>query len=135
PFKIIQTPGLLLMIYEIDNTVRQIFTDGRKLPSDPEPTWLGYSVGRWEGDTFVVETTGLKAKSALDAMGHSHSEDMRVTERFRRANFGHMELTITVDDLKTYTKPVTVSTGMRLLPDTDLIEYFCSEDETDLNHI
>jgi hypothetical protein len=135
PVKIVQLPGQIIMLSEGDTTFRQIFTDGRKLPADSQPTWLGYSVGRWEGDTMVVETIGFNDKGVLDAMGHFHSESMRLTERFRRRDFGHMELAITVDDPKTYTQPVTIKTGMRLLPDTDLIESFCSEGESDLVHI
>jgi len=135
PVKIVQLPGQLIMLSEGDTTFRQVFTDGRKLPADPQPTWLGYSVGKWEGDTMVVETAGFNDKGVLDAMGHFHSESMRLTERFRRREFGHMELAVTVDDPKTYTQPVTIKIGMRLLPDTDLIESFCSEGESDLAHI
>jgi hypothetical protein len=135
PFKIVQTPGLTLLLYEGDTFFRQIFTDGRKLPADPQPSWLGYSVGKWDGDSFVIDTLGFNDKGGLDAMGHFHSENMRLTERFRRRDFGHMELQVTLDDPKTYTKPVTVTVGLRLLPDTDLIESFCSEGEKDLAHM
>jgi hypothetical protein len=136
PFKIVQIPGLTMMLYEgNDIFYRQIFTDGRKLPADPQPSWLGYSVGKWEGDSFVIDTIGLNDKNVLDAMGHSYSESMRLTERFRRRDFGHMDLQITVDDSKTYTKPVTVKVGLRLVPDSDLIESFCTEGETDLAHL
>jgi hypothetical protein len=135
PFKIVQTPGVILVLSEADTTFRQIYTDGRKLPDDPQPSWLGYSVARWEGDTLVVDTAGFNSLSVLDAMGHFHSEAMRVTERFHRRDFGHMDLQITVDDPKTYTKPVTISVSYRLFPDTDVIESFCSEGEQDLAHI
>ena len=135
PFKILQMPRELVMLYEADTAFRQIFTDGRKHPSDPQPSWLGYSVGRWEGDVLVVEVTGFNDRSALDAMGHFHSAELRVTERFRRTDFGHMEAQIAVDDPKTLTKPVTVHVAYRLLPDTDLIESFCSEGEKDLVHL
>jgi hypothetical protein len=136
PFKIVPTSGLVMMLYEgITNFYRQIYTDGRKLPADPQPSWLGYSVGKWEGDWFVIETVGFNDKGLLDAIGHPHSEDMRLTERFRRRDVGHMDLQITVDDSKTYTKPVTINVGLRLLPDTDVIESFCTEGESDLTHI
>ncbi len=82
PYKIIQTPGLIAMLYERDTTFRQVYTDGRKLPIDPQPSWLGYSVGRWEGDTLVVDTVGLTDQSWLDARGHTHSEQLKITERF-----------------------------------------------------
>lgn len=89
PYKIIQTPGLTAMLYERDTTFRQIYTDGRKLPDDPQPAWLGYSVGKWEGDTLVVETVGFNDRSWLDARGHTHSEALHITERFHRLDFGH----------------------------------------------
>ena len=135
PFKIISTPGVVMMLYESDNRFRQIYTDGRKLPSDPQPSWLGYSVGKWDGDWFVIDTVGFNDKGVLDAMGHFHSDSMHVTERLHRRDFGHMDVEITVDDPKTYTKPVTVKLLHRLLPDTDLIESFCSEGESDLAHL
>jgi hypothetical protein len=135
PFKIVQIPGLTMMLYEGDTSFfRQIFTDGRKLPADPQPSWLGYSVGKWDGDWFVVDTVGFNDKGVLDAMGHFHSESMHLTERFRRRDFGHMDAQITVDDSKVYAKPVTVQVGFRLLPDTDLIESYCVEGEGDLAH-
>jgi hypothetical protein len=135
PYKIVQTPGLTLMLYEGDTNFRQIFTDGRKHPVDPQPSWLGYSVGKWEGDWFVVHATGFNDLSGLDAMGHFHSEAMQVTERFHRRDFGHMEVEITIDDSKTFSRPVTFKVIHRLLPDTDLIESFCSEHEKDLAHM
>ncbi len=135
PFKIVQTPGLIMILVEADTTFRQVFTDGRKLPEDPTPAWLGNSIGKWEGDTLVVETAGLNDRTWLDATGHKHSEALHVTERFHRVSFGRMELQLTLDDPKTFTKPVTVKFYLRLLPDTDLIESFCSEDEKDLSHV
>ncbi len=134
PFKLLQTPGLTLILYEDFENFRQIHTDGRGLPKDPQPTFLGYSAGRWEGDTFVVETNGFNDLAALDAMGHPHSEAMKITERFRRVDFGHMNLQITVDDPVTYAKPVTISVRLGLLPDTDLIESVC-ELEKDQPHM
>ena len=135
PFKIVQTPGLMVMMYEVDNTRRQIYTDGRKLPVDPQPAWLGYSVGKWEGDTLVVDTAGFNDKSWLDAFGHPHSEALRVQERFRRPDFGHMELQVTIEDPKIFTKPVTFKVTELLLPDSDLLESFCTENEKDRPHL
>jgi hypothetical protein len=134
PFKIVQTPGLILALYERDTTFRQIHTDGRKLPDDPQPAWFGYSVGRWEGDTLVVDAAGFNGRGWLDARGHTHSDALRLTERFHRPDFGHMEEQITVDDRKTYSRPFTFRLAQLLLPDTDLIEYFCSDNERDLRH-
>jgi len=135
PFKIIQTPSQLVILYEVETIFRQIFTDGRKHPVDPSPTWLGYSVGRWEGDTLVVDTIGFNDMSWLDARGHGHSEDMRVEERFHRRDFGHMEVTATITDPKMFTKPVTISFVEQLLPDTDVFEHICYENEKDAAHL
>jgi hypothetical protein len=135
PFKIIQTPGETLMLYEVETIFRQIFTDGRKHPAEPSPTWLGYSVGRWEGDTLVVDTIGFNELSWLDARGHGHSEDMRVEERFHRRDFGHLEIAVTITDPKMFTKPVAISFVEQLLPDTDVFEHVCYEDEKDAAHI
>lgn len=134
PFKIVQTPKLTLMLVESDTDFRQIFTDGRKLPADPQPSWLGYSVGKWEGDSFVVDTVGLNQLSPLDILGHPHSDALHVTERFRRRDFGHMDLDVTIDDPKTYTRPFSYKIGLHLLPDTDLLENFCVENEKDAAH-
>ena len=134
PYKIIETPGLTVMLYERGTTFRQIYTDGRKLPPDPQPSWLGYSIGRWEGDKFVVETTGFNDKGWLDARGHAHSEALRLTERFHRVDFGHMDLQITIDDPQTYTRPFTINLKQRLLPDSDLLESECAENEKDAGH-
>lgn len=135
PFKIMQTPRATLVLYEGFGSFRQIFTDGRKLPVDPQPAFLGYSVGRWEGDWFVVETAGFNDRTGLDAMGHGHSEALRVTQRYHRRDFGHMDVQLTLDDPKTFTKPVMYQVTYRLLPDTDLIEMFCTEAEKDLAHL
>jgi hypothetical protein len=135
PFKIIQTPGVIVVLYEVETTFRQIFTDGRKLPVDPAPSWNGYSVGRWEGDTLVVDTAGFNDLSWLDARGHGHSEEMRVEERFHRRDFGHLDVTVTITDPKIFTKPVTISFVEELLPDTDLLEHYCLEAEKDAAHL
>ena len=134
PFKVLQTPGLIVMLYEVETTFRQIFMDGRKQLTDPSPSWNGYSVGKWEGDTLVVDTVGFNDLSWLDARGHGHSEDMRVEERFRRRDYGHMDLAITITDPKTFTKPVKFNVVVELLPDTDLFEHYCAENEKDANH-
>jgi len=134
PFKIIQTPGLIVMLYEIDNTHRQVYTDGRKLPADPQPAWLGYSVGKWEGDTLVVDTAGFNDKSWLDAFGHPHSEALRVQERFHRRDFGHMDLSVTVDDPKAFTRPWKNTRTWVLMPaDEEIMEYVCTENNKEVN--
>ncbi len=135
PFKIVQTPGLIVMIYEVDNTHRQVYTDGRKLPADPQPAWLGYSIGRWEAGTLVVETAGFNDKTWLDGGGHPRSESLHLTERFRRRDFGHMEVQVTVDDPKNYTKPFTIKYNTLLAPDNDVLESFCAENEKDRAHL
>lgn len=135
PYKIVQTRGLTMMLYERDTTFRQVFTDGRKLPEDPQPSWLGYSVGKWDRDSLVVDTVGFNDRGWLDARGHSHSEDLHVTERFHRLDFGHMEVQMTIDDPKTYSRPFTIQLKQRLLPDTDLLESYCVENEKDSVHL
>lgn len=135
PFKIIQTPGIIAVLYEVDNTHRQIYTDGRKLPVDPRPAWLGYSVGRWDGDTLVVDAAGFTDKSWLDLFGHPHSEDLRIQERFHRRDFGHMDLSVTIEDPKMYTKPFTIKVTEVLLPDSDILESVCNENEKDRVHL
>ena len=135
PFKIIHSNGVIVILYEVETTFRQIFMDGRKHPADMSPTWQGYSVGRWEGDTLVIDTVGFNDRSWLDARGTGHSEEMRIEERFRRRDFGHMDLTITITDPKTFTKPITFSVVEELLPDTDLLEHYCVENEKDDAHM
>jgi hypothetical protein len=134
PFKIIQTPSETLMLYEVETIFRQIFTDGRKFPEDPAPAWLGYSIGHWDGDTFVVDTKGFNDSSWLDARGHGHSEEMQVQERFHRRDFGHIEVGVTITDPKTFTKPFTINFVEQLLPDTDVFEHICYENEKDAAH-
>ncbi len=134
PARIIQTPTLLAILYD-DLTYRQIFLDGRALPKDPNPSWMGYSVGRWEGDTLVVESTGFNERSWLDMGGHPHTESLRTTERFRRTSFGHMELHVTFNDPGAYKKPWTISFGVNLVPDTEMIEFVCAENEKDRAHL
>ena len=127
PFKVLTVPGMVVILYEAVHSYRQIFTDGRGLPKDPNPQWFGYSVGRWDGDTFVVESAGFNDNVWLDNFGHPATTALKVTERFRRKNVGQMDVEITIDDPKTYTKPWTVLLPLTLAPDTELIEYMCNE--------
>ncbi len=133
--KIVQTPGLVFILFEYNMMWRQIFTDGRPMPTEPEPAWNGYSIGKWDGDTLVVETSGFKDGQWLDGSGNPLSDAAKVTERFRRPDFGHMEVEFTIEDPKSYTRPWTITLPKYLLPDTDLIEYVCLENERDLKHM
>lgn len=133
--KIVQTPGLLLILFEFNSMFRQIFTDGRPLPTEPNPAWNGYSVGHWEGDAFVVESSGFKDGQWLDFGGDPLTDAAKITERYRRLDFGHLQIEMTVDDPKVYTKPFTFTLNEILLPDTDLLEMICAENEKDLKHI
>jgi hypothetical protein len=133
--KIIQMPGLIAILYERTVTYRQIFTDGRPLPVDPVPAYSGYSVGKWDGDTLVVESAGFKDGIWLDRNGSPLTEAARITERFHRVNFGKMEIELTVDDPTVYTKPWTVKFNHLLAVDTELMDYVCSENERDLKHL
>jgi hypothetical protein len=136
PFKILNaTNGIVVVLYEAVHAYRQIFTDGRPLPKDPNPNWMGYSVGRWDGDTFVVESSGFNDNVWLDNNGHPAGESLRVTERFRRKDFGHMSIDITIDDPKTYTKPWNVTLPLVLQPDTEMLEYICPENEKDYQRL
>jgi hypothetical protein len=136
PRKIIQTPGLIVILYEANAGVRQIFTDGRPLPgNDPEPWWYGYSTGKWDGDTLVVQTTGFRDDVWLDVEGSPLTKSGKMTELFRRVNYGNMEIEVTVDDAKAYTKPWTVKVNHRIMLDTDLIEFVCQENEKDAVHL
>jgi hypothetical protein len=130
PLRIIQSRYLTTVLYEAGQ-FRLIHTDGRALPKDMTPTWMGYSIGRWEGDTFVVETAGYNDRTWLDFGGRPHSEALRVTERFRRIDFGHMQLEMTFDDPKTYRRPFTIKMPVNFVPDDELIENVCLENEKD----
>jgi hypothetical protein len=134
PFRIVEFPGVVVIIYEEMTHYRQIFTDGRGLPKDPNPNLVGYSIGRWEGDAFVVDTAGFNDRSWLDDPGHPHTDALRVIERFRRKDLGHMEVQITIDDPKAYTKPWTVTESFNLMPDTEILENIC-ENEKDASHL
>jgi hypothetical protein len=136
PFKILSTTSnIVVVLYEAVHAYRQIFTDGRALPKDPNPNWMGYSIGRWEGDTFVVESAGFNDNVWLDNNGHPAGESLRVTERFRRKNFGSMDVEITIDDPKTYTKPWSVTMPLAFQPDTEMLEYICPENEKDYDRL
>ncbi len=135
-YRIIQSPAVVVVLYEGGmGRYRQIYTDGRKLPKDPNPTWLGYSIGHWEGDTLVVESAGFNDRSWLDRAGHPHSERLRVTERFRRTDFGHMQFQITYDDPETLTRPLSFSLAVNYAPDTDMLENVCNESEPNTAHL
>jgi len=130
PRKIIQTPKLIVMLYEAQGGVRQIFMDGRPLPNnDPQPWWYGYSIGHWEGDDLVVETTGFRDDVWLDVNGSPLTTTGKMTERMRRPNFGTLQTDITIEDPKAYTKPFTVRVNHRVMLNTDLIEFICGENE------
>ena len=132
PFKILQTPGTTAILYESRTQFRQILTDGRPLPTEIDwPSWQGFSVGRWDGDTFIVETTGFNGKVWLDQVGTPSSDALKLTERFHRLDFGHLDVAMTIDDPKMYTRPWTTEAQVLLQPDTELLEYVCEENERD----
>ena len=130
--KIVQTPSLIVILDE-DLTYRQIYMDGRTLEPNPNPSWMGYSVGHWEQDTLVVESNGFNDRTWLDAMGHPHTEALHVTERYRRPDFGHLEQEVTIQD-PTYAKPWTVKVESLAAPDTELIEEVCNENNKGVGH-
>jgi hypothetical protein len=136
PRKVIQNPGVVLILYETHMGIRQIFTDGRPLPNnDPQPWFFGYSVGRWEGDTLVVETTGFKDGGWLDINGSPLTDQGRTIERFRRTNYGTIEIEQTIDDPKAYTRPFTVRLNWQLMPDTEIMEMVCLENNQSIQHL
>ena len=133
--KIVQTPDLLVFLHESRTIYRQVFLDGRPLPRNAQPAWMGYSIGRWEGDTLVVETIGQNGKTWLDMRGLPGTESLKVIERYTRPNIGRVNIDVTIDDPKAYTKPWSVKLSWRLVPDTDLIESICEENNRDLQHM
>jgi hypothetical protein len=135
PFKIVQGEDLVVILYEAVHSFRQIFTDGRPLPKDPNPNWLGYSIGRWERDEFVVESSGFKEENWLDNFGHPATERLHVIERFRRKDFGHMDVEVTIDDPKAYTKPWKVTLPLVFSADNEILEYVCVENEKDYDRL
>lgn len=134
PKRIVQTPGLIVVLYEGD-LPRQIHMDGRKLPASPNPSWAGYSVGRWDGDALLVETVGFTSRAPLDASSHPRSETMRLRERWRRRDFGHLDIQMTIEDSQYYSKPIAFQYTATLVPDDDLLEWVCTENEKDRDHI
>jgi hypothetical protein len=137
PRKIVQTPDVIVIMYEGNSGLRQIFLDGRPLPEvneDLQPWWYGYSVGHWEDDTLVVESVGFRDDGWLDVFGSPLTEEGRLTERFRRTDYGHIEIDVTVDDPKAYTEPFTVRVSHQVMLDTDLIEFICNENEKSVEH-
>jgi len=135
PKKFVQLPGLLLILWERNMEFRQIFTDGRPLPEDPNPSWQGYSSGKWDGDTLIVETIGFKDGLWADGFGSPVTDATKVTERFRRLTYGQMFVEVTVDDPKAYTRPWTVKLTYDNWPDTDLLEQYLCENEKDVKHM
>lgn len=135
PRQIVQTPRELLMVWEANFGLRHVFTDGRPSPgNDPQPWWYGYTVGRWEGDTLVATTTHLKDGMWLDLTGTPLTGEATITERFRRPTFGRIEIDITIDDAKAFTRPFTVRVNQYLMLDTDLMEFICNENEQSSRH-
>ena len=137
PRRIMQQPGLIAIMYEANYGLRSIFTDGRPLPpnGEPQPWWYGYSVGKWDGDTLLVETNNLKDDGWLDVRGSPLTDQARITERFRRVGFGRLEIDITIDDPKAYTKPFTVRVNQQILVDTEMIEFICNENQQFLKRV
>lgn len=134
PFKIVQTADLIVVLYEENSVFRQIFLDGRERADDAVPRWMGYSIGTWEDDELVVETTGFNDRHWLDGIGHPHSDKLTVIERFRRTDAGHLEIEITIDDPGTYSRPITYKPTYTLVAHDDLLEYFCTENEKSAEH-
>ena len=134
PTKIVQTPGLIAILYEEFNNYRQVFLDGRGFPADLDRRWLGYSIGKWEGETLVVDTRGFVDETWLDFGGRPATDALHVIERYRRRDFGHLEIQFTFDDPKAYVKPWTVTVPFDLLPDTEIIEQIC-DNELDAGHL
>jgi hypothetical protein len=142
-FKMIQSPREIVMLGEGSDPPRQIYLDGRGLPKDPDPTWMGSSVGKWareaegneEGDTLVVQTTGFNEEGWLDNVGHPRGESMVITERYHRRDYGHIDLEIRYEDPKYYTRPFSNKTTLNLIPDSDVIEFVCTENEKDVEHL
>jgi len=133
--KFLQLPGLFVILSERDVTYRQVFTDGRGLPDDPNPTWNGYSIGVWEGDTLVVRTNGLRDGTWLDRNGSPMTAAARMTERFRRIDYGRLQIELTIDDPQAYTRPWTVTLNQKLVADSDLLDYHCTDNEKDAVHL
>jgi hypothetical protein len=135
PRKIVQLPGLILILSERDVTYRQIFTDGRPLPQDPDPSWNGFSTAKWEGDTLIAHTIGLRDGTWLDRKGSPMTDAAKITERFQRVNYGRLEIEVTVDDPKAYTQPWTIKLNQLIVLNTELLDYYCLDNERDATHM
>src|ERR1700680_404037 len=132
PIEIEQRPDRLVILYEANNTFHIIYTDGRDHPKDLEPTWFGHSIGKWDGDTLVVDTAGFNEKTMVDTIGHPHGDALHVIERFTRTDAAHIAYDITIEDPKAYTKPWKNVRTFTLQPDWELMEYVCEENNRDL---
>ena len=136
PWRIVRTPTHLFFLFEGNiHSYRQIFMDGRKHPDDPDPTWYGHSIGRWEGDTLVVDTVGFNDKFWFDFRGHPHTEKLHTIERYTRIDLGQLENKVTIDDPGAYSKPFTLTFTARLRPNEELMEYICQENNQDVHHL
>jgi hypothetical protein len=133
--KIVQTPDVTLFLWDSRTIFRQVFTDGRSFPKDPQPTWMGYSIGHWEGETFVIETIGQNGKTWLDMRGLPGTESLRVVERYTRPTIGRINIDVTIDDPKAYTRSWDVHLTWELMPDLELFESVCEENSKDLEHM
>jgi hypothetical protein len=133
--KFVHSPRLLIVLNEMNAGYRQVFTDGRPLPKDPSPSWQGYSSAKWSGDTLVIDTIGIRNDTWIDWDGSVLTESAKVREEMRRPDFGHLEVRVTVDDPKAYTKPWTVTLKERIVPDTELVDEICLENEKSLQHM
>jgi hypothetical protein len=135
PRKILQLPGEVVILSERDVTYRQIFTDGRPLPHDPDPSWNGFSTGKWEGDTLIAQTIGVRDGTWLDRKGSPMTDAAKITERFRRVNYGRLEIEVTVDDPKAYIQPWTIKLNQLIVLNTELLDYYCLDNERDATHM
>src|SRR3954467_7237974 len=136
PWRIVQTSTHMFFLFEGNiHSYRQIFLDGRKHPADPDPTWYGHSIGRWEGDTLVVDSVGFNDKFWFDFAGHPHTEQLHVVERFRRPDLGHLDIEATITDPGAYTRPFTMYGHSVLQQNAELFEYICNENNQDVSHI
>jgi len=125
PLQIVQIPGQVILMFEYDHTVRHVFTDGRKHNEDAEPTWMGESIGHWEGDTLVIDTVGFKEGTWIDRVGRAHSDQLHVIEKYKRTAQDNLQVEATIDDPKAYTQPFTVTFNMQLRPKWDIAEMYC----------
>jgi hypothetical protein len=136
PWRFAQTPGIYFIVFEGNiHSWRQIFMDGRKHPEDPDPAWYGDSIGHWEGQTLVVDTVGFNDKFWFDYVGHPHTEKLHTIERYTRTDLGNMSIEVTIDDPGTFTKPFTTVGRARIMAGTELLEYICQENNSDIGHI